>query len=138
MLAPPRGLSRPAFKRWYRDVYLQSDHWLVTREHALERSGRECQSCSSKRRLQVHHLSYERIGREEPEDLVVLCRPCHDRLETARIERRLESRRAEIGDDREDAASELEEMSLAELLADEEDPVAWWRQQVADWPDNVA
>ena len=28
---------------------------------------------------EVHHLSYERVGRELPEDLVALCPGCHRR-----------------------------------------------------------
>ena len=27
--------------------------------------------------LDVHHLTYERLGREKDEDLRVLCRACH-------------------------------------------------------------
>ena len=28
-------------------------------------------------RLEVHHLSYARLGRELPDDLIVLCPACH-------------------------------------------------------------
>lgn len=28
-------------------------------------------------RLEVHHLTYERIGHEHPDDLIVLCPACH-------------------------------------------------------------
>jgi hypothetical protein len=28
-------------------------------------------------RLEVHHRTYERLGRERPEDLLVLCEKCH-------------------------------------------------------------
>lgn len=28
--------------------------------------------------LDLHHLTYERLGHELPEDIVAVCRPCHD------------------------------------------------------------
>jgi hypothetical protein len=40
-----------------------------------------CERCGSPgdaRSLEVHHLTYERLGRELPEDLMVVCWPCHD------------------------------------------------------------
>lgn len=62
----------------YRDVYLRSDHWRETRLRALEAAGNRCQVCNSDRRLDVHHRTYERLGREAPGDLTVLCRGCHE------------------------------------------------------------
>lgn len=57
--------------------YLQSPHWLATREWALERSRRRCEECGA-RGVDVHHLTYDRVGAELPGDLIVLCRRCHD------------------------------------------------------------
>jgi hypothetical protein len=74
--------------------YLLSDHWKFTRELALDRAGRRCQCglCPfatfyrheladrfprAWTRLEVHHLSYERLGHEAPDDLLVLCGHCH-------------------------------------------------------------
>jgi predicted HNH restriction endonuclease len=74
--------------------YLQSEHWRTTRKQALERAGHRCQCgmCPlaslypheiaenfprSVSRLEVHHLTYERLGAEAPEDLLVLCGLCH-------------------------------------------------------------
>lgn len=57
--------------------YLQTAHWSVVREEALERAGHRCQLCGSQRRLEVHHRTYERLFDELPEDLIVLCRHCH-------------------------------------------------------------
>lgn len=39
--------------------------------------GHRCQTCGSTERLQVHHRTYLRRGREMSRDLMVLCEPCH-------------------------------------------------------------
>jgi len=57
--------------------YIQSDAWRIRRAAALERAGQRCQVCCSSERLEVHHRTYERLGHEQPADLVVLCRRCH-------------------------------------------------------------
>lgn len=59
------------------DEYLRTGHWARTRQEVLERAGNACQTCSSTRRLQVHHRTYDRRGNELPEDLTVLCDDCH-------------------------------------------------------------
>ena len=62
------------------DQYLQSQSWRITRNHALRRARYECSKCSSKRNLQVHHKTYERLGREWDQDLEVVCEDCHGNL----------------------------------------------------------
>ena len=57
--------------------YLQTQHWINTREMALIRANYECQLCRSEYRLQVHHNTYKNIGNEKDEDLIVLCEKCH-------------------------------------------------------------
>jgi hypothetical protein len=57
--------------------YLQSEHWQETRLKALERAQNRCQVCNSPDDLHVHHRTYDNIGKEPLEDLIVLCRPCH-------------------------------------------------------------
>lgn len=58
--------------------YLRSEHWRETRADALKRADHECESCGAfGSPLQVHHLTYERVGKERPDDLQVLCRSCH-------------------------------------------------------------
>jgi hypothetical protein len=63
---------------WYRTVYLKSEHWLRLRELALALHGRECAKCHATKHLDVHHLRYREIYDVLPEDLQILCRPCHD------------------------------------------------------------
>lgn len=37
-----------------------------------------CQACGSPDQLQVHHAHYDTLGDEQPQDLVLLCDPCHE------------------------------------------------------------
>jgi len=62
----------------YRD-YLRTAHWQRVRMIALERARHACGLCTATQHLQVHHRSYARLGCEQAEDLIVLCRTCHQR-----------------------------------------------------------
>jgi hypothetical protein len=59
--------------------YLQTPEWRVLRNRALIRAGHSCTLCPSRKHLNVHHRTYERRGHELLEDLIVLCRSCHQR-----------------------------------------------------------
>ena len=60
------------------EVYLNSPHWHACKRAAIERAGHKCQVCGADRvRMDVHHNSYQRMGREDITDLVVLCETCH-------------------------------------------------------------
>ena len=76
--------ARNALLAAYRSMpysdYLLTDHWLSMRKAALYRAGGRCQLCGRQERLQVHHNSYENLGHELPEDLVVLCQSCHEKF----------------------------------------------------------
>ncbi len=69
--APP-----PAARDFYL-AYLNSPDWRRVRNRALKLAGWQCSRCPSKRELQVHHKTYERLGKERDEDLDVLCENCH-------------------------------------------------------------
>jgi hypothetical protein len=60
--------------------YLQSDHWQHMRELAREHYGDACCLCGSLERIETHHRTYDRIGRERLSDLTRLCRPCHSKF----------------------------------------------------------
>lgn len=63
-------------------AYLKSPHWKQVREGAVRRAGWRCQLCGRdglKRELHVHHNRYKNLGREQPEDIIVLCKGCHKR-----------------------------------------------------------
>lgn len=57
--------------------YLESEHWAQIKLDLYAVRGFQCEVCFSTRSIQVHHKTYERIGREEPQDVILLCRPCH-------------------------------------------------------------
>jgi len=59
------------------EEYLDSDLWKRNKNTVLIALGRQCQICRSKEEIHVHHVSYERIGRELVDDLAVLCKSCH-------------------------------------------------------------
>lgn len=66
------------FRRHDYHAYLRTEEWDRRRRHALLRCDKRCQGCgSSTLVLHVHHLTYERLGCELPEDLLVLCAYCH-------------------------------------------------------------
>lgn len=58
--------------------YLRSKEWLEIRLDILTLRGNKCEKCFSKNKLQVHHLTYKNIFKEEPKDLIVLCDRCHE------------------------------------------------------------
>jgi hypothetical protein len=60
----------------YASVYLKSRHWKNV-QRSLYAIHKRCQLCKRSSELNIHHLSYERLGHEEPGDLIVLCKHCH-------------------------------------------------------------
>ena len=63
------------------DAYMQSLVWAGIRRRRLERSHYRCEKCGATKRLEVHHLTYERFGGGETmADLQVLCERCHDKI----------------------------------------------------------
>lgn len=59
------------------DAYLRSEAWRAKRAEALDRAGHRCQLCNAGRQLEVHHRTYDRLGREHSADLTVPCGRCH-------------------------------------------------------------
>lgn len=57
--------------------YLLSIEWANVRIELFNSRGKKCEKCSSKKRIEVHHLTYENIFHEEPKDLIILCNECH-------------------------------------------------------------
>jgi len=66
--------------------YLGSAQWKKRRLQVLERAGDKCERCGSDVELEVHHLNYERLGREDLSDLLAVCKRCHLREDELRIE----------------------------------------------------
>jgi 5-methylcytosine-specific restriction endonuclease McrA len=58
--------------------YRRTPEWEVLRNRKLIMAGNRCQVCGTTAKpLDCHHNSYERLGDELLEDLVILCRTCH-------------------------------------------------------------
>lgn len=49
----------------------------ATRRAVNRRSGGCCENCGLMLPLELHHLHYETVGWERPDDLKALCRDCH-------------------------------------------------------------
>ena len=59
--------------------YLQTPEWQATRAHIFARDAHACRDCGAQHWLEVHHLTYERLGCEQDADLLTLCRECHQK-----------------------------------------------------------
>lgn len=59
--------------------YMNFKAWRTIKKYKLAQHPC-CQHCQSTTDLVVHHITYERLGKENLSDLAVLCRPCHNRL----------------------------------------------------------
>jgi 5-methylcytosine-specific restriction endonuclease McrA len=59
--------------------YLATPQWRAKALEAKQRAGWLCALCPSGEELETHHRTYARVGRERPEDLIVLCGRCHRR-----------------------------------------------------------
>lgn len=100
--------------------YLKSDTWAELRRRVLERDKHLCQGCLKNRATQVHHRTYQNLGREFAFELEAVCESCHERIHgpteltaqlsgnrliraLARLEQRVKSRDAR-NDNSKDAA----------------------------------
>lgn len=62
-------------------AYLRSSRWKEIRTDRLKAANYSCAlSARHRSQLEVHHRTYDRVGCENAEDLVVLCARCHRRF----------------------------------------------------------
>ena len=102
----------------------KEDWWGWYVPTVRKRAGGCCERCGERtRRLEVHHLTYERFGRELLADLQALCKPCHD-IADAERKRWTRNRWWSMGD------------------ADDKAEIAWCEKVFGDdpreWPDAAA
>ena len=71
----------------YQD-YLQTEHWKSFRERILKKY-KKCFICGRKDNLQVHHLTYVNLWKEEDKDVIVLCGSCHQKVHFSKKGRKL-------------------------------------------------
>lgn len=58
--------------------YLNSGEWKHLRDKKLKQAKYTCDGCGEQYRpLEIHHMTYERIGNELLTDLIALCTICH-------------------------------------------------------------
>lgn len=60
--------------------YLRTQHWRTLRQKRIDADGGVCALCGSPMGLQVHHLTYEALGKEDICDLITLCFECHGKV----------------------------------------------------------
>src|SRR6266852_2617962 len=85
------GLRKLGLTMQEYDKYLQLPHWqsfrkLMFAEQVKKHGHNFCQNCGATPKeltrqtaLHVHHLTYERLGNELLEDVMISCRSCHEK-----------------------------------------------------------
>lgn len=59
--------------------YLCTTHWKRFKDKYILEHGRICQICGcAQDGLELHHISYKNVGHESPNDVILLCKSCHD------------------------------------------------------------
>ena len=61
-------------------AYMNSPEWKKNRYPALVRDGFKCAMCGTAKNLIVHHITYERLGHENMDALITLCKGCHAKV----------------------------------------------------------
>jgi hypothetical protein len=76
--------------------YLRSDAWREKRRLVLERDGYRCHLWQQHVATEVHHTTYAHLGHEPLEDLLSLCRACHQAITTVLRRERHRARRLHL------------------------------------------
>jgi hypothetical protein len=60
--------------------YLNTIHWSKIRDIIIDRDKSTCTCCKKilANDKHIHHLTYKRVGKEKLNDLVLLCKECHE------------------------------------------------------------
>ena len=58
-------------------AYILSDKWRSFRHEIIVARGKKCERCGKAGRVELHHLHYRNFENEKPEDVRLLCHPCH-------------------------------------------------------------
>lgn len=65
------------------DSYIHSAQWQDKRKQRLAIDDFKCQMCGNKDNLEVHHVTYDRLGNENMDDIITLCDKCHTKVHSA-------------------------------------------------------
>jgi 5-methylcytosine-specific restriction endonuclease McrA len=71
-----------ALDRTFYQKYITGPRWQAKREAYFNLFGKYCRACrTTYGPIQLHHLTYDRLGRERWSDLMALCTKCHREVE---------------------------------------------------------
>lgn len=59
-------------------LYYETPHWRLLSSQRREFDGHRCCQCSAFRELNVHHWQYKLFAEDMRQDLMTLCRSCHE------------------------------------------------------------
>ncbi len=91
--------NKPTDDEWRKkyQAHMKSSRWKNTRLALFKLRGKKCEACGSNHpSLEVHHITYERLGHERLADLKIVCKACHeeeDRKREAAVRRKKEEAR---------------------------------------------
>jgi hypothetical protein len=77
--------------------YLASPKWSETKRRIRHRNGGRCERCLTNEGQNLHHLTYETVGYERYQDIMLLCKGCHDRKHDVSLPDPLERSRFFMG-----------------------------------------
>lgn len=60
------------------DKYINSDEWTNLKDNYFLTHEKICSACGSLSSIDLHHMTYDRLGNEKDIDLIPLCDICHD------------------------------------------------------------
>lgn len=77
---PPDDQQPPQAKSFvpYHE-YMRSQQWKDRKNAFKHLKGHRCEICGNNKNLSVHHKSYESLGQELDEHLILLCESCHNK-----------------------------------------------------------
>lgn len=74
----PTKKEKKISRRQEYENHLNSQKWKDFRETAFEFYGRSCMECGKTQSLHIHHKHYRTLFNERLEDVMVLCKGCHE------------------------------------------------------------
>ena len=60
--------------------YMKSIKWHSLKQQRLAIANYQCESCSSAKQLELHHVTYQRLTVENLEDIRIQCNSCHNKV----------------------------------------------------------
>lgn len=70
-----KSFRKLGFKSYHE--YLKSDHWKDFRRRYFACHKRRCSICGKTKRIELHHITYARLGHEQMDNVRPLCHFCH-------------------------------------------------------------